>query len=206
MTLAAVALVLPARADPPSEPAAPFSYGTQQIGLLVGGGFGLPVEAHLDVDHTRMFGVFPRWSIGLSDPLARGEFYEGNVELVLQPMVLLNFRPRDGWAAGGSFLLHYNFLRAGAIVPFVEGGAGMSDMQFRLDDEADGFTYPLEASLGFHLPVFERAALTASIGYYHLSNAGREYPNWGINALMIRLGITTFAEPILPTRGEARSH
>src|SRR5439155_1078579 len=110
VTLAAVALSLPARADPPSEPAAPFSYGAQQFALLVGGGFGLPVESNLDVDHTRMFGVFPRWSIGLTDPLARGEFYAGN-----------------------------------------------------------------------------------------------EYPNWGINALMLRFGITTFAEPILPTRGAGRS-
>ena len=197
MTLAAVALALPARADPPSVLAAPFSYGTQQIGLLVGGGFGLPVRIHKDVDDTRMFGVFPRWSIGLSDPLARGELYEGNVELIVQPMVLLNFAPRNGWAAGGSFLLHYNFLhynflRAGAIVPFVEGGAGMSDMQFRLEDEADGFTFPLEVSLGFHLPAFERGAFTASVGYYHLSNAGMRYPNYGINAVMVRIGTTFF--------------
>jgi lipid A 3-O-deacylase len=203
VALATVALVLPipACAEPPSDFKESFSYGTQQIGLLAGGGFGLPIRAHLDVDRTRMFGLFPRWGIGLSDPLARGAFYEGNFELDLQPMVLLNFEPRSGWAAGGSFLLHYNFLRAGSIVPFIEGGAGASDMRFRLRDEADGFTYPLEASVGFHVPAFARGALTASVGYYHLSNAGRQLPNFGVNAVMVRFGVTAFSEASRPAGG-----
>jgi hypothetical protein len=179
-----------AHGDPRSDAASPFAYGEQQFGLLAGGGFGLAIRPHLDVDHTRMFGLFPRWGIGLSYPLARGEFYEGNFELDLQPMVLLNYRPRDGWAAGGSFVLHYNFLRAQPIVPFIEAGAGMSDLQFRLQDESDGFTYPLEGTLGVHVPVSDHTALTASVGYYHLSNAGRELPNFGINAVMVRLGFT----------------
>ena len=104
----------------------------------------------------------------------------------------MNFEPRSGWAAGGSLLLHYNFLHGGAIVPFIEGGGGASELQFDLDDEADGFTFPLEASLGFHVLSFERGALTASVGYFHLSNAGREFPNYGINAVMVRIGLLFF--------------
>ncbi|TMA34929.1 MAG: acyloxyacyl hydrolase [Deltaproteobacteria bacterium] len=185
------AVALAARAEPPSEPAR-FSYGTQQVALLASGGFGLPVHDDRDVDDARMFGLFARWGIGLTDPLARGAVYEGNVELDVQPFLLLNFEPRSGWAAGGSLLLHYNFLRGGAIVPFIEGGGGASELQFDLDDEADGFTFPLEASLGFHVLSFERGALTASVGYFHLSNAGREFPNYGVNAVMVRIGTLFF--------------
>jgi len=201
-----VGLVFSASGDPPSEISAPFSYGKQQVALLVGGGIALPIRPNLDIDHARMFGVFPRWGIGLSDPLARGEFYEGNLELDVQPIVLLNFAPRSGWAAGGEALFRYNFLRAGSMVPFIEGGAGVSDMQFRLDDEADGLTYPLEVSLGVHIPVSEHTALTASVGYYHLSNAGRALPNFGLNLVMIRLGLTAFADAIHPARLSAPAH
>ena len=186
-----VAVALAARAGPPSEPAR-FAHGTQQLALLAGGGFGLPVHDDRDVDDTRMFGLFGRWAIGLTDPVARGSVYEGNLEFDVQPFVLLNFDPRSGWAAGGSVLLHYNFLHGGTIVPFIEGGGGASDLQFDLHDEADGFTFPLEASLGVHFLSFERGAVTASLGYFHLSNAGREFPNFGVNAVMVRVGTLFF--------------
>jgi hypothetical protein len=196
VALAALAVVFPValRADPTPESEGPFAHGAQQFGLQVGGAFGFAAARpdRLDVDHTRMFGVFPRWGIGLSDPLARGTFYEGNVELDLEPMALFNFDPRSGWAAGGSLILHYNFLRGSSIVPYVEGGGGFSDLQFRLRDQSDGFTFPLQVSLGLHWRAFPNEALTLSVGYFHLSNAALRYPNWGINAAMVRIGITAF--------------
>jgi hypothetical protein len=200
MALVAFALAIPwvSDAETASDLPTPFAYGAQQFGLLVGGGFGLPIfgaESH-ELRNLRMLGVFGRWGVGLSDPLARGEFYEGNLEFDVEPMVLLNYVPRDGWAAGGSLLLHYNFFDAehpGAIVPFIEGGGGGAHLAFRLEDgEADGFVFPLQASVGVHALTFSRAALTASLGYYHLSNAGMRFPNEGINLVMIRIGFTAF--------------
>jgi len=198
----AIAALLPStsRAGSTAELAAPFSYGGQQIALLAGSAFAVPIfgSNRREIDHTHIVGLFPRWAIGLSDPLARGAFYEGNVELDVQPMVLLNFDHYSGWVAGGSLLLHYNFLRGGRIVPFVEGGAGASYLAFHLRDQADGLTYPLEASLGFHVLSFLRGAVTASVGYYHLSNARRRYPNLGVNAVMIRLGLLAFTGDFAP--------
>jgi hypothetical protein len=109
-------------------------------------------------------------------------------------MALWNFHPRSGWAAGGSLLLHYNFLGNGrGIVPFVEGGGGASHLAFRLRDQSDGFTFPLQASIGCQvLTIPASGALTASVGYYHLSNAGLRYPNTGINAVMVRIGMSFF--------------
>jgi hypothetical protein len=95
-TLVALALAFsipPASfADPPSDLSSDFCYGCEQIGLLVGGGFGIPIFGSDDheVDHTRIFGVFPRWSIGVTDPLARGELYEGNFDFGIEPLALFN--------------------------------------------------------------------------------------------------------------------
>ena len=144
---------------------------------------------HITFLHTRLFGVFPRWSIGATDPVARDAFYAGNFEVGIEPMALWNYDPRDVWAAGGSILLRYNFLKPGWFSPYFEGAGGGSYMKFRLEDQADGFTYPLRASLGARVPVTERTALMASVGYFHLSNAGREYPNYGINAVLIQIGV-----------------
>src|SRR5262245_41402 len=109
--LGATAIALAARGDELGAGPAPFYCGAQQFGLLVGGGFGIPMFANPDdrESRTRVFGVFGRWGIGLTDPILRDGVLEGNVEVHVEPMVLLNFHPRDGWAAGGSLLLHYNF-------------------------------------------------------------------------------------------------
>jgi hypothetical protein len=195
--LVALALPLAAQADPQPELTNQFCYGCQQLGLLVGGGFGAPIFGARDreVDHTRVFGVFPRWSIGVTDPLARGAFYQGNIDFGLEPLALFNYDPRDGWAAGACLLLRYNFLGTGGpIVPFIEGHAGGSYMKFRLDGQTDGFTYPLEFAVGAQVLTSERTALTASLGYYHLSNAGRHYPNLGINGIMVNVGFTAFPD------------
>ena len=196
VAIALAALVLPfaSRAQSisaPSEPSDPFCYGCQQIGLTVAGGFGVAIFGGDDheVDETRLFGVFPRWSIGITDPIARDTFYEGNFEFGVEPMVLLNFGPRDGWAAGGSFMLRYNFLDVGSFTPYLEGAGGFSEMKFRLAGQADGITFPLRVSLGVYKPVSERTALMASFGYFHLSNARRELPNLGINAILIQIGM-----------------
>lgn len=90
----------------------------------------------------------------------------------MEPMVLLNFHPRSGWAAGGSLLLHYNFLGEGAIVPFIEGGAGASNLAFRLDDQSDGFTFPLQASVGLHALAFWNARGLASCPSCHRGARG----------------------------------
>jgi len=196
--LGALAFAAPAasRAEPPAGPAAPFAHGAQQVGLSVGGSIGFPLiggDEH-EVDDTRMLGVFPRWAIGVTDPLARGAFYQGNVELGVEPLALFNFRPRFGWAAGGSLLLHYNFLAMSerAIVPFVEGAAGIGHLAFDLDGESDGFIFPLHGSLGVHALAFPGGAISATIGWYHLSNAGLRSPNYGVNAVMFRIGLTVF--------------
>jgi hypothetical protein len=191
--LAVFALPLASRGDLVDSPS-PFRYGAQQIGLLAGGGFGIPMFGNPNdrENRTRMFGLFPRWGIGLTDPLERGSLLEGNVELDVEPMLLLNYQPRDGWAAGGSLLLHYNFLGAGEFVPFVEGGGGASHLAFDLRDQHDGFAFPLQAAIGCHVFALPRGALTASVGYYHLSNARIHYPNTGINTVMVRIGLLAF--------------
>jgi hypothetical protein len=191
----AIAFPFVSHADPPSDLSDEFCYGCQQLGLLVGDGFGVPIfgSRHREVDHTRVFGVFPRWSIGLADPLARESFYEGNVDFGLEPLALFNFHPRGGWAAGARLLLRYNFLGTGGpIVPFIEGNGGVSYMKFRLDGQTDGFTYPLGLSIGLHALTSERTAWTSSLGFYHLSNAGRSYPNLGINGIILNVGFGAF--------------
>ena len=191
---AALLLAASSRGETRVATAAPFSSGGQQYSLLAGYVWGMPMFGnHIDSENrTRMLGGFGRFGIGLSDPLARGAFYEGNVEFDVEPMALVNFEPRSGWAAGGSLLLHYNFLGAGSIVPFIEGGGGGSYLDFELRDQDDGFAFPLQASLGLHALAFPRGAVTASVGYFHLSNAGTHYPNYGINTVLVRLGLTFF--------------
>jgi hypothetical protein len=200
VALATIALWFPlaSRADSEAGTPSPFVDGEPLLGLQVGGGFGLPAfgtSKKGELRDTRVFGVFPRWGIGLSDTVARGTFYEGNWEFDVEPMVLLNYNPRFGWALGGTLFLHYNFTEAehlGALVPFIEGGAGGAHLAFDLKGEADGFVFPLQASFGLHWLAFPKTALTGSIGYYHLSNAGTRYPNEGINMVSIKVGITTF--------------
>lgn len=77
-------------------------------------------------------------------------------------------------------------------MPYVEGGAGIGYLDFNLRDQSDGFIFAPQIGVGVNYFVTERAAINASWRWHHLSNAGTNQPNNGINGSLIMLGMTYY--------------
>jgi len=179
-----------------------FKLRTQEIGIAAG--YGSAVERFLflpigetsteELQDVKYVYVAPRWGIGISDPLGGDTWYRGNFELLAEGAFYIPFEPKDGFGGGITAIFRYNFLPKGPLIPFLEVGPGILITDFGLDDRADGFNFTFQAGLGFHFFVSERTALTAEARFHHISNAGIDDPNRGLNSGMVLIGVTTFVK------------
>jgi hypothetical protein len=172
-----------------------FGRGARHVGLTAGVGIAMQrIGEDRDTDDVRYVATTPRFGIGLFDPLGGDAWYRGNFELVLEGTFLAQFEPHGGWAGGGSTILRYNLLCCGRFVPFFDGGVGILNLDFDLEDQADGINFIIHAGLGTHYFLSERTALTGEWRYQHISNARINYPNRSINASAFFLGASFFLD------------
>ena len=199
LVLALCGIPLAAHAEPPPEPAQRwFGRGTKQASFSVGYGLGVrpsvlsdPVERE-ELRDVSIVELIPRFGIGLTPPLGGDGWYRGNLELLVEGAFLFNTEPRSGWAAGGGLSLRYNFTAGRRVVPFLEGNVGALSLDFDLRSQSDGFNFNLGLGTGLHWFAWDRVALTPGIRWQHISNAGNNQPNRGINAILFLLGASVF--------------
>jgi hypothetical protein len=173
-----------------------FAKGGQQLSLRGGYAVGFPLVADADDDSARVrLGAFaPRWATGISELRGRGRWYEGRFEAGLEAQLLRATRPHDGVGGGLVADLRFDFLRGERVAPFLAFGAGVSSIDFDLDDQSDGFNFLLQGGAGAHVFVTPRAALTAELRWHHISNAGLGDSNHGVNSALFLVGPTFFWE------------
>jgi len=176
------------------ETNANFGYGRQELSIAAGYGFGVGLGGSNtgNLKDIRFAALIPRWGIGLTDPLADGTWYEGNLDLLIEGAFLFAYRPVHGFAGGGTLMLRYNFLESGRVVPFLEAGAGLLGTDFDLKGQSDGFNFSVQGGLGLHFFLLPRLAVTAEARLHHISNAGLRQPNNGINDCLFLLGASFF--------------
>jgi hypothetical protein len=188
----------PARAQAPAprveEGGALFEKGAQEWGLSLGYGRGLGLwgSAGTDAEDLRFTGLVPRFGLGLSDPLASGSWYGGNLELLVEGALLAAYEPKGGYSIGANLLFRYNFLSWRRLVPFVEIGAGLAYLELDLDSQSDGLGFSPQGGLGCHWLLSPRVALTLSWRLHHLSNAGIYNDNVGVNNSLLLVGFSYF--------------
>jgi opacity protein-like surface antigen len=172
-----------------------FGYSKQHFGLLAGYGIALPTPGKDkdDVDETRILSAIPYWAVGIQDPVGSG-WYHGNHEFRVEVPFLYNTEPHSGSAVGVNWMVRYNFLNWGEVVPFVQAGVGYLHLDTELDDQADGHSLFPQGGLGLHYFLYESLALTAEWRYRHISNGGTRRANDGINDGTFLFGISYFLD------------
>ena len=98
--------------------------GTVELGGTLGYAQGTTAVGNGPSANRSAVFVMPRLGVVLTDPLG-SSWWQGNVEFLVQPLFARFTQPFAAEAAGGSFLLKYNFLSFGRWVPFWDVGAGM---------------------------------------------------------------------------------
>jgi hypothetical protein len=155
------------------------------MGVDVGGPDG-------EVDDAEYIYVAPRWGIGISDPKGGDAWYRGNFELLIEGAFLVDVEPRAGFGAGVTPLIKYNFLPKGKVIPFFEIGVSLLYTDLDLEGRSDGFNFAPQGGLGLHYFMSERTALTGEVRFHHISNAGIQNPNVGVNSILFLIGVSTF--------------
>ena len=171
-----------------------FAKGSQEWSLSLGQGSGLDIwgARGADTADVELVGLVPRFGVGLSDPLGSDSWYHGNLELLVEANLLVAYGPKGGFLGGLGLAFRYNFLGWESLVPFIEIGGGVAQLELDLKDQSDGLGFSAHGGLGLHWWLSERTAFTASWRLQHVSNAGIGRDNVGINDSMFLVGMTYF--------------
>ncbi|WP_413936253.1 acyloxyacyl hydrolase [Nitrospira sp. BLG_1] len=167
--------------------------GTVELGGTLGYAQGTTAVGNGPSANRSAVFMMPRLGVVLTDPLGSG-WWQGNVEFLVQPLFARFTQPFAAEAAGGSFLLKYNFLSFGRWVPFWDVGAGIiwTNLAPRIPEQSTQYEFVLETGPGVHYFMTDRIALTMGVRLHHISNANLGDRNTGINTVLPYVGISFF--------------
>ncbi len=172
------------------DPYGGFRAGRMSASFVVGAGPGAKIfGSHLAHD---LAGASAQLGWVLTDVRAPGRWYAGNWELAAELFAGSQFNPDARYVVGLGPLLRYNFITGTPFVPFVGLGAGMAITDIGEPDLST--RYQFFPQFGFGTAYFLRGdmAVTAELRLLHLSNAGLETPNQGVNTFFLGLGFKWF--------------
>lgn len=177
-------LAAPVAAQEPDLPHAHVSAGDISVGAFGGYGFGFvraPAYRGGETDDVDAIPLFPQIGYRVTDRLGGDGWYAGSFEVLLEGILLRQTQPHSGFGGGAGLLFRYDLLSVPYVIPFGEIGGGMLDLDFELDDQADGFNFSLHGGVGVRY--FFTPNWSASLAYrwQHISNAGTTLPNDGID-------------------------
>jgi len=110
-----------------------------------------------------------------------GHWYRGNFEGRLELWGGGQYSPSSEYVIGLTPHLRYDFATGTRLVPFLDGGAGVTATSIGPPDMSGTFEFNLQANVGAYWFVRDHLAFTGEAGYMHMSCAGIHHPNLGAN-------------------------
>jgi len=186
-------LGLPGRAPAADAPSI-LRRGGVWLGLSSGYACSLRPSSGSDVSRVAYVPVHPRVGLSVTDRLGGDAWYRGAIDLLFEATFLVEVQPGHGFAGGATVGTRYNFLAPAPIVPFVEVGLGIVNMELNLEELSDGVGFPFYAGVGSHVFLSDRFAITPQWRFHHLSNGGTGGANRGLNDSVVLVGVTFFLD------------
>jgi hypothetical protein len=107
------------------------------------------------------------------------------------PYLAFIYEPHSNAEIGTSFSLKLGLLpETSKFQPYIKAGTGMVYMTQHTREQSTQFNFIDHGGLGMHYFFNKEAAFTLEGCYRHLSNAGIDHPNHGINTYFATAGIT----------------
>jgi hypothetical protein len=128
------------------------------------------------------------------DPLAKKLHIdtEGTFEGVIEPFANLVTKPDTNAEVGFSLLMKYSHNITARIAPYIEGGAGMIYTTQHTHEQGTQFNFTPQAGIGLQFLLTKQWALTGGYRYRHLSNAGIDEDNVGLDHHFGLVGLSYF--------------
>jgi lipid A 3-O-deacylase len=156
----------------------------------MGAGFGMKVITTRENHDWALANL--EYGCMVSDVVGQGHWYRGNWEILGQLFGGFQFYPDTAYVISGGPLFRYNFATGSRWMPYLEVGAGIAATDIRNGDLSTTFEFNLQAGAGLHYFLKDDLALTFQYRFIHLSNAGLEFPNTGVNNSTFLLGVSWF--------------
>jgi hypothetical protein len=167
-----------------------FAKGTYRVGWSLGYGSG-PAQFGSSERHDLLLTSLQLGWMA-SRVVGKDRFYRGNWELMVEVLGAWQFEPRDAFVASFTPMLRYNFATGSRWVPFIEAGAGVLVTDIGGADLSTEFQFHSVAGVGTLYRFDERVAVGFETRFGHISNAGIEEPNRGVNEFEFIAGVSWF--------------
>lgn len=168
-----------------------FKPWTKSISFNTGAGVGfvsfLGGEQHHDLAFASL-----AYGCMLGSVKGQGHWYRGNWELRGELFGAAQFSPTSDWVVGLTPHLRYNFATGTRWIPYVDAGAGVTATSIGPPDLSHYFEFNLQAATGIRWFIRDNVALGIEARYIHISCAGINQPNLGLNNVNGMVGISWF--------------
>jgi Lipid A 3-O-deacylase (PagL) len=191
MLLLACGLLLAGFAAPAHAQDGPETGGSE-IEIWTTGGHGTNGIAQ----HTGVWTAGFRYGWVLTEPHGPG-FLRGRFEYAVDAVpAFVVFQPTNTayGAAVNPFALIWNFDTHGRFVPYLDLGGGVLFTNTQVPAGTSRINFTTAGAVGVHI-LAGKLNWTADVRFMHISNAGLETPNPGINTVQLRLGVGWFTHP-----------
>lgn len=118
--------------------------------------------------------------------------YPGKISYLLEPFVGVVVRETNSFEAGSNFLIKYTYPLTEKIKPYFKMGLGITYMGNYISEQATKYNFLPQCGIGCYYFFKEKMALSGEFHYRHLSNAGFDHPNNGVDAIGLYFGISQF--------------
>jgi hypothetical protein len=164
-----------------------FGKGVTEVGLSLGVGLGSTVFGSTDAHDFMLTKLYFGYII--SDVIAKDHWYRGHWEVAGEVFGGEQFKPKNAYLVGATPVLRYNFASGRRWVPFLDIGAGGTTTDIGRPDLGGSFQFNLQTGAGLRWFLCKDTVLTLQYRFLHLSNAGMENPNHGVNASVLYAGV-----------------
>jgi opacity protein-like surface antigen len=156
------------------------------VGFTLGAGFGVSAMGSTEAHHLTAATLHVGKLLESEQPFLR------HVELAGELWSGAQYHPDTACLVGLTPVVRYHFLPGSRLDPFLDGGAGVTATDIGRPDLSTTFEFNLQAGAGFHWALRKNMAFTFDARYIHLSNAGIDKPNNGVNSFLFSGGLTWF--------------
>ncbi len=167
-----------------------FRKGAHEVGVSAGYAVGGKVFG-TSVTHNLVLGdVHAGWI--LSDVVMENNCLRGNWEFLVDVFGGEQVNRQNAKLAAIDPVIRYDFATGSRLVPFFEVGAGVMYTDIRRPDLGSDFEFNEFGGVGLHWFFTKHFAVTLEGRYMHISNAGIDKPNRGVNTFPAMVGLNYF--------------
>jgi hypothetical protein len=165
-----------------------FHKGVNEGGIMMGGSLGSKIFGSSEKHDF----VLSKLQVGhvFSNVFAKDSWYAGNFELLGEIFGGEQVKPRGAYLAGLTPVLRYDFATGTRLVPFFDIGGGVTATDIGPPDLGGTFQFNLQGGLGLHWFIGKKTMMTFQYRFLHVSSAGMETPNLGVNTSVFYLGVS----------------